>query len=108
MAAGGSSVEGCLGGSAGNFTISDKSGTTYRLELPQGADATVLNKHIGEEIRVTGTVAGAADTTAASSAGAKPTAGAAGGGGQPSIAVSRIDKVADTCGNRAAPSKPNP
>src|SRR5579864_316827 len=27
-------TEGCLGGSAPNFTITDKSGTTYKLNLP--------------------------------------------------------------------------
>ncbi len=91
----GNSVEGCLGGSAGNFTIIDKSGTTYQLQLPAGADSSKLNSHIGEEVRVTGTMSNAksGDATAASSA-----SGAAGASGsQPSIAVTKIDKIGDKC-----------
>ena len=34
--AGETSIEGCLGGSAGNFTLTDKSGMSYQLQLPQG------------------------------------------------------------------------
>jgi hypothetical protein len=89
----GNSVEGCLGGSAGNFTIIDKSGVTYQLQLPAGADASKLNSHIGEEVRVTGSMANnkSADASAASS-------GAAGASGsQPSISVTKIDKVGDKC-----------
>jgi hypothetical protein len=94
-AAAGSTVEGCLGGNAGNFTIIDKSGTTYQLQLPAGADSSKLNSHIGEEVRVTGTMANAkqpGDTSAASGA---STSGAS--GSQPSIAVTKIDKVGDKC-----------
>jgi hypothetical protein len=97
-AAAGSTVEGCLGGSAGNFTIIDKSGTTYQLQLPEGADTSKLNQHIGEEVRVSGTMANAkqsGDTSAASSSSASGAAGAA--GSQPSIAVTKIDKVGDKC-----------
>src|SRR5690349_10859193 len=36
----GSVVEGCLGGSNPNYTVTDKSGTTYSLIIPQGADAS--------------------------------------------------------------------
>ncbi|MDT8070567.1 MAG: hypothetical protein ROO76_20600 [Terriglobia bacterium] len=95
--AAGSTVEGCLGGSAGNFNIIDKSGVSYRLDIPAGADTSKLNQHIGEEVRVTGAMnntgaAGASDTTSAGAAGSA--AGAAGG---PSIAVTKIDKIADKC-----------
>jgi hypothetical protein len=96
--AAGSSVEGCLGGSAGNFTVIDKSGTTYQLQLPAGADTSKLNAHLGEEVRVTGTMANAkqpGDTSSASSASASGAAGAS--GSQPSIAVTKIDKVGDKC-----------
>jgi hypothetical protein len=99
-AAAGSSIEGCLGGSAGNFTVADKSGTTYQLQLPAGADSSKLTAHIGEEVRVTGTIANAKQggDTSAASAGA---AGATGASSQPSIAVSKIDKVGEKCGGNA-------
>lgn len=94
--AAGNSVEGCLGGAAGNFTIIDKAGTTYRLDIPAGADTSKLNQHIGEEVRVTGAMSNAKQSNGADASSAS--AGAAGASSsQPSIAVSKIDKVADKC-----------
>jgi len=82
-------IEGCLGGGAGNFTLTDKTGTTYQLQLPQGTDTDNLNKHVGEKVRVTGSMANAA------------------GGNQASIQVARMNKIADSCGigSTATPSK---
>src|SRR4051812_9773748 len=37
-------IEGCLGGTAPNFTVTDKAGTAYKLNIPQGADASQLSK----------------------------------------------------------------
>ena len=51
-------TEGCLGGSSPNYTITDKSGTTYKLNIPPGADASKLAQHIGESVNVAGTVNG--------------------------------------------------
>jgi hypothetical protein len=96
-AAAGSTVEGCLGGSAGNFTIIDKSGTTYQLQIPAGADTSKLNSHIGEEVRVTGTMANAKQPTGADAASSTSASGAAGASSQPSISVSKIDKIGDKC-----------
>jgi hypothetical protein len=105
----GSTVEGCLGGAAGKFNIIDKSGVSYRLDIPPGADTSKLNQHIGEEVRVTGTMSntggtGASDTTSASSAsGSSQSAGvgagasAEGAAGGPSISVTKIDKIGDKC-----------
>jgi hypothetical protein len=105
-AAGGNSVEGCLGGSAGKFTIIDKAGTTYDLQLPAGADSSKLNSHIGQEIRATGTMSNAKDSgsnaSAASSTSASGAAGAS--GSHPSIAVTKIDKIADTCSTNTTAS----
>lgn len=49
-------TEGCLGGSNPNFTITDKAGTTYKLNIPAGADVSPLNSHIGESVQVMGQV----------------------------------------------------
>ena len=35
-------TEGCLGGSAPNYTIKDKTGTAYKLNMPPNADTTKL------------------------------------------------------------------
>jgi hypothetical protein len=48
--------EGCLGGSSPNFTITDSAGTTYKLNLPPGADGSVLTSHVGESVQVMGAV----------------------------------------------------
>jgi uncharacterized protein YdeI (BOF family) len=50
-------TEGCLGGSAPNFTITDKAGTTYKLNLP-GGNVSALSAHVGEPVRVQGDVTG--------------------------------------------------
>ena len=55
-------IEGCLGGTAPNFTVTDKAGTTYKLDIPPGADASVLTKHVGESVQVMGNVNGASAT----------------------------------------------
>ena len=49
-------TEGCLGGSNPNFTITDKAGTTYKLNIPAGADTSVLTSHVGESVQVAGPV----------------------------------------------------
>jgi hypothetical protein len=90
---------GCLGGSGGNFTVTDKAGTTHQLQLPPNADTAKLNQHVGEEVRVTGTNSPASS----SAAGSAPSAGAS---SEPSIKVTRMEKIADTCGSN--PSSANP
>src|SRR5260370_27852751 len=65
-------VQGCLGGSDGNYTLTDKNGTSFQLT----GDTAKLSEHVGHEIKVTGT---------ASSASASPSGGTASGTmGQPS------------------------
>jgi hypothetical protein len=49
-------TEGCLGGSNPKFTITDKAGTTYKLNIPPGADASKLTPHVGESVQVAGNV----------------------------------------------------
>src|SRR5215475_13899275 len=49
-------TEGCLGGSAPNFTIKDKTGTAYKLNMPPNADTSKLAPHVGESVQVQGNV----------------------------------------------------
>jgi len=58
-------TEGCLGGSHPNYTITDKAGTTYKLNMPPNADASKLASHVGESVQVLGDVK---DTNKAGSA----------------------------------------
>jgi hypothetical protein len=49
-------VEGCLGGSNPNYTITDSSGKTYKLNIPSSADTSKLAAHVGESVDVAGNV----------------------------------------------------
>lgn len=94
--AGQNSVQGCLGGSGNNFTVTDKTGTSYQLQLPAGANASALKPHIGEEVRVEGTTSGASGSNSAASP----------SGNQPSINVKNIYRVSPTCSTKSgAPPK---
>ena len=57
-------TEGCLGGSNPNYTVTDKTGTTYKLNIPANADASKLASHIGEPVQVLGDVKGGGKTNA--------------------------------------------
>jgi hypothetical protein len=46
-------IEGCLSGSDGSYSLTDKSGTTYQLT----GDTAKLQNHVGHTIQVTGTSA---------------------------------------------------
>lgn len=49
-------TEGCLGGSAPNYTITDSTGTVYKLNMPPNADTSKLASHVGEPVQVQGDV----------------------------------------------------
>ena len=49
-------TEGCLGGSAPNYTLTDKAGTAYKLNMPPNADTSKLASHVGESVQVQGDV----------------------------------------------------
>jgi cytoskeletal protein RodZ len=49
-------TEGCLGGKDPNYTITDKAGTTYQLNIPPTADTSKLAQHVGESVQVAGNV----------------------------------------------------
>jgi hypothetical protein len=96
--AAGEITEGCLGGSNPNYTVTDKAGTVYQLQIPKGADASPLDKHIGESVQVQGTKndsgsksGSASDSSAAASSSQSSAASAH------SIQVSRIGRGTSTC-----------
>ncbi len=55
----GTTIEGCLGGSAGSYTLTAKDGTMYQLT----GNTDKLAKHVGHEIQVTGTASSASSTS---------------------------------------------
>ena len=79
-------VEGCLSGSNGNFTITDKNGTSYQLT----GDNAKLSEHVGHEVKVTGT-SGSAGAAASGS-----TESSAAGTGQ-TLQVTSVKHISKTC-----------
>jgi hypothetical protein len=92
--AGADGVQGCLSGSDGNYTVTDKTGTSYRLT----GDTAKLSEHIGHEVKVSGTKSTAAAT------GASDTMGQT-GGAQQSIQVTSVKHIAKTCQNPGVTTK---
>jgi len=85
--AGQMTVEGCLSGSSGNFTLTDKNGSFYKLT----GNTEKLSEHVGHEVKVTGT-SGAAGTGASGST----ETSASGAGGQ-SLQVTSLKHISKTC-----------
>src|SRR6266496_1108379 len=86
-ASGQTTVEGCLRGSDGNYTLTDKSGTTYHLQ----GDTSKLSAHVGHEVQITGS------TTSASSATSPTTGTPAGATQQPTLTVQNMKHISKTC-----------
>jgi hypothetical protein len=79
-------VEGCLSGSDGKYTLTDKSGTAYTLT----GDTSKLAEHVGHEVKITGS------TGSASTASGTPDSSASAGSSQ-SLEVSSVKHVSKTC-----------
>ncbi len=100
-------IEGCLGGTAGNYTVTDKSGMVYKLELPDDAPQSAIEKLVGKEVRVKGTLAEAS----ASPSGPEPDSGAS---KEPSekaapksqtLKATSMEKLGDTCSAKGETSE---
>ena|SRR5579863_6761716 len=78
-------VEGCLGGSAGNYILTDQSGKEFNLR----GDASKLGEHLNQEVRVTGDQPSTPKSSSTSST--------SGSMSNPSIHVTNVEKVSDTC-----------
>jgi hypothetical protein len=110
----GTSIEGCLSGSGGNYTLTDSSGKTYQLQ----GDTSKLSAEVGHQVRIRGSASGAAagatspygGTASSSTSGAggtppssttAPSGAAAGPSGSATSAilfdVKNVRKVSDTC-----------
>ena len=75
-------VEGCVGGSAGSYTLTDASGKTYQL----AGDTSKLADHVGHTVQISGTEE-SAGAGAASSA----------GGGGSTLNVKKVKMVSASC-----------
>jgi hypothetical protein len=81
-------IQGCLAGSDGNYTLTDQSGTAYQLS----GNTTKLQNHVGHTIQVTGTSASGAGMTGKHSGSMSAPADA-----QPVFTVTSFKHVATSC-----------
>lgn len=88
-AGGETTVEGCLSGSSGSYTLAAKDGTTYQLT----GDTAKLSEHVGHQVKITGTANSAASSP--STGAASSTAGST--SSEKSLQVSSVKHVSKTC-----------
>jgi len=93
------SIEGCLSGSAGNWTLTDQSGKTWQL----AGDTSKLSDHVGHQIRLMGTdnSSSASGSSSPSSSNPSSSAGATGAGSasgtQSTFTVNKVKMISSTC-----------
>lgn len=76
------SIEGCISGAAGAFTLTDATGKTYQL----AGDTSKLGEHVGHSVQVTGA--------------AEPSSGAASAGAPATFNVKKVKMLAASCPNK--------
>jgi len=86
--AGSATVEGCLSGSSGNYTLTDKNGVSYQLS----GDTAKLSEHVGHTVKITGT-----SSSATPSGGTA--AGTTGQANSQTLEVSSVKHISKTCHN---------
>ena len=96
------SIEGCLSGSAGNWTLTDQSGKTWQL----AGDTSKLSDHVGHQVRISGDNSAGSSPSSGSSGAASATnpssgAGATGAGSssgsQSTFNVKKVKMISSTC-----------
>ncbi len=91
----GNSIEGCLNGSAGNWTLTDQSGKTYQLS----GDTSKLSDHVGHQVRIMGT--DNSSSASSGSTGSSPSSSATGAGSssgsQPTFTVQKVKMISSSC-----------
>jgi len=83
-------VEACLSGSNGNFTLTDKNGMSYQLTV----DTAKLTEHVGHEIKVTGTSESAG---AGASGSTEPSGTASSASGGHALQVTSVKHISKSC-----------
>ena len=87
--AGQKTVTGCLSGSNGSYTLTDKHGMTYQLT----GDTAKLSDHVGHEVKITGN----SNSAGSAASGGAATGASAGAGAEKTLEVSSVKHVSKTC-----------
>ncbi len=80
------SIEGCLQGSNGTFTVTDDAGATYQLK----GDTSKLSENVGHQVQIMGS-SSESDATSSSSGTSQ------GNAQQQALTVDKVKSVSDTC-----------
>jgi hypothetical protein len=91
-------IEGCLAGSAGNFTLTDNAGKTYQL---QGNDSK-LTDQVGHQVRIEGTQTATASATAPAGTAASAKADQSGSTASSGAENKPSDNAADSSASASA------
>jgi hypothetical protein len=84
-------VDGCLAGAGGSYTLKDKAtGVTYQL----AGDTAKLAPHVGHELQLTGTTS---YSSASASSGASPSASTGSASAQPTLNMSSGKMISSSC-----------
>ena len=83
-------IEGCLAGSVGNYSLTDKSGNTYQLT----GDTAKLQAHVGHTVQVTGTPNASSGSATGSQSGSMSGPADA----SPALNVTSFKHVSTSCG----------
>ncbi len=92
-AAGQTTVQGCLSGSNGNYSLTDSSGNTYQL----AGDTSTLSEHVGHTVKITGTTA---SSSASSKGTSKTPSSSSGANAQPTLNVSSVKHISSSCSSK--------
>jgi Protein of unknown function (DUF5818) len=88
--AGQTTIQGCLQESNGNYTLTSDSGMTYQLQGP----SSTLSKHVGHEVRITGSASSAGSSSS-------ETSGEASGKSQETLTVDNLKHISKTCSQKS-------
>src|ERR1041385_6535067 len=94
----GNVIEGCLSGSAGNWTLTDQSGKTYQLS----GDTSKLSDHVGHHVRLMGTDNSSSASSSSSPSSSNPSSSASAtgagssSGSQPTFTVQKVKMISST------------
>ena len=87
------SIEGCLNGSAGSWTLTDQSGKTWQL----AGDTSKLGDHVGHQVRLMGSEASKPPSGDAGSSTAPASDAGASSGSQTTFTVKKVRMISSSC-----------
>lgn len=86
-------LQGCLAGSAGSYTLTDASGTQYQL----AGDTSKLSGNVNNEVEVKGTASASSASSAASGSAASSGASSPSSAGAKTFNVTKVKKISSSC-----------